>query len=164
MDVRLIDNNDLDGFYALFREVSAEGRFSARSSPPPREAVERALLQVREHHWPVYVVEHQGVVVASAEAYPESFCKPGGDEQVGVLGMQVKRDFRRQGLGAALLDAVLGHCRARGWRAVDLVVLASNCAARALYEKAGFKHVEELPACTTPSGEIDLPMKMRILL
>jgi L-amino acid N-acyltransferase YncA len=107
MDVRLVTSRDLSGFYSLFCEVSAEGRFSTRASPPPIEAIARALEQVEKNDWPVYVIERNGQIIGSAEAYPESFCQKDGRSDVGILGMQVKHPFRRCGYGAALLAAVV---------------------------------------------------------
>ena len=164
MEVRPIAISDLHSFYALFCEVSAEGRFSARSTPPPIEAVERALAQVAKNNWPVYVIEQEHQIVGSAEAYPESFCRAGGSNYTGILGMQVRADYRRRGYGVALLSAVITHCREQGFSAIDLSVLKSNTAARSLYEKAGFAWVEDLPVCTLASGVTDQPVKMRLVL
>lgn len=164
MEVRPITSQDLNGFYSLFCEVSAEGRFCARATPPPIEAIARALGQVEKNDWPVYVVERDGEIIGSAEAYPESFCQKDGRSDVGLLGMQVKQPFRRCGYGTALLEAVLTHCRESGFNAVELSVLKSNAAARALYEKAGFVWLEDLSACTLPSGAPDQLQKMRLVL
>jgi ribosomal protein S18 acetylase RimI-like enzyme len=164
MQVRLITPNDLSAFYTLFCEVSAEGRYSARSSPPPIQAIERALAQVIENHWPVYVIEHDGQVVGSAEAYPDSFCRPGGSEVVAILGMQVKYQYRRNGYGSALLSAVIEHCRAAGFISIDLSVFESNTAARSLYDKLGFTWVEDLPLCTLACSTTEQPIKMRLAL
>jgi ribosomal protein S18 acetylase RimI-like enzyme len=164
MDVRAIKISDLDGFYSLFCDVSAEAQFSARSTPPPIEAVARALALVEKNSWPVYVIELAGQIVGSAEAYPESFCQAEGKTDVGILGMQVKREFRGCGYGAALLSAVARHCREIGFSSIELSVLKSNTAAKSLYVKAGFTWVEDLPMCVLPSGAADQPMKMRLLL
>jgi len=162
MEVRPITLNDLNAFYALFCEVSGEGRYSARPSPPPIGAIERALAEVIKNHWPVYVIEHDGQIVGSAEAYPESFCRPGGSEVIVVLGMQVKREYRRHGYGSALLTAVIEHCRAAGFISVDLSVFESNTAARSLYDKLGFILAEHLPPCELPCGATEQPIKMRL--
>ncbi|MDH0646246.1 GNAT family N-acetyltransferase [Pseudomonas sp. GD03858] len=164
MEVRQITLNDLNGFYSLFCEVNAEGRYSARSTPPPLEAIERALNQVVKKSWPVYVIEHGGKIVGSAEAYPESFCRPGGSDSIGVLGMQVKREYRRNGYGSALLSAVIEHCRRTGFTSVDLSVFESNKPARSLYEKLGFTRLEDLPPCTLTCGKLEQPIKMRLAL
>lgn len=114
MEVRPITLNDLNAFYSLFCEVSAEGGYSARPSPPPIHATERALAQVVKNHWPVYLIEREGQVVGSAEAYPDSFCRPGGSELTGILGMQVKREYRRLlGLGSQLLSNAKQHDQPR---------------------------------------------------
>ena len=128
----------------------------------PIGAIERALAEVIKNHWPVYVIEHDGQIVGSAEAYPESFCRPGGSEVIVVLGMQVKREYRRHGYGSALLTAVIEHCRAAGFISVDLSVFESNTAARSLYDKLGFILAEHLPPCELPCGATEQPIKMRL--
>jgi ribosomal protein S18 acetylase RimI-like enzyme len=164
MEVRPIALSDLNAFYMLFCEVSAEGRYSARPSPPPVQAIEHALAQVMQNHWPVYVIEHDGQIVGSAEVYPDSFCRPGGNEEIGILGMQVKREYRRKGYGYALLSAVIEHCRDIGLTSIDLSVFESNTAARSLYEKLGFTWLEDLPPCALPCGTTEQPLKMRLAL
>lgn len=54
----------------------------------------------------------------------------------------VRTESRHRGLGARLLAAVTDGLRAAGARAVTLLVLPENAAARRLYASAGF---EELP-------------------
>ena len=164
MEVRPISLRDLDSFYALFCEVSAEGKYSARAAPPPKDAVSHALKKAEENSWPIYVVEDGGVIVGSAEAYPESFCRDGGDSRVAILGMQVKQGHRRRGYGEALLSAVVAHCKSLDFTAIDLSVVKSNEAARNLYKKAGFVWIEDSPKCLLPNGQEDQPEKMRLAL
>ncbi|WP_405046450.1 GNAT family N-acetyltransferase [Pseudomonas sp. SORGH_AS_0199] len=164
LEVRQITLSDIKGFHSLFCEVNAEGSYSARSNPPPLEVIERAIMQAVKKCWPVYVIEHHGQIVGSAEAYPESCCRPGGSDSIGVLGMQVKREYRRNGHGSALLSAVIEHCRGAGFTSVDLSVFESNKPARSLYEKLGFTRLEDLPPCTLACGKIEQPIKMRLAL
>ncbi len=164
MHVRAISTHDLDSFYALFSEVNAEGRFSTRRTPPPKDAIARALAQVEANDWPLYVIEQDGIIIASAEAYPQSFCRQGGNERTGILGMQVKQGYRRRGYGALLLNAVIEHGRRLGFEAIELTVLKSNEAARSLYAKNGFVWVEDLPACVLPNGQEDQLERMRLVL
>jgi [ribosomal protein S18]-alanine N-acetyltransferase len=53
----------------------------------------------------------------------------------------VAPNSRRKGLGKRLLDALLDHARETNSDAVFLEARASNAAACALYEKAGFRRV-----------------------
>jgi ribosomal protein S18 acetylase RimI-like enzyme len=58
---------------------------------------------------------------------------------VELVGMYVAPDFRRRGLGAALVDRALAHaCSLPGVRQVKLGVNATNLAARSLYQSRGF--------------------------
>lgn len=71
-----------------------------------------------------------------------------GDEVIGFGGVQqvldeayitniaVKKEFRRQGVGGALLKAIINHCADSSF--VTLEVRVSNSAAIKLYEKLGF--------------------------
>lgn len=163
MEVRLISLKDLHGFYRLFCEVSAEGKYSARAAAPPIEAISRALVQVEKNHWPVYVVEREGQIVGSAEAYPESFCRAGGSDCIGILGIQVRRDLRRCGYWNALLAAVVSQCRDAGFMGIDLTVLKSNSAARSLYDKFGFVWLEDLSPCTLASRVVHQPERLRLV-
>lgn len=55
-----------------------------------------------------------------------------------LFGLWVDPDFRRAGVGRALVDAVVARARAAGKRRVVLHVVADNAAARGLYEREGF--------------------------
>lgn len=59
------------------------------------------------------------------------------DEQTPELGIGVLREFRRHGVGSALLLAVLGRAREDGVPRVSLSVEIENVA-RLLYERFGF--------------------------
>jgi ribosomal protein S18 acetylase RimI-like enzyme len=56
--------------------------------------------------------------------------------------LYVVPDRRGQGIGRALMEAVLATCRARGAAWIDLNTAESDEAARGLYEKFGFTNEE----------------------
>jgi ribosomal protein S18 acetylase RimI-like enzyme len=60
------------------------------------------------------------------------------DERTPELGIGVRKDFRRHGVGTALLLAVLGRAREQGVPRVSLSVEIENVA-RLLYERFGFQ-------------------------
>lgn len=62
---------------------------------------------------------------------------PSGDEGE-ILDLAVHPDARRQGLGGALLDALLAEASRRGLRCIALEVRVSNLGAIALYRSRGF--------------------------
>ena len=62
----------------------------------------------------------------------------GPDPWVGVTGVWVAPEHRRQGLASAVMRALLGWAAERGATTAYLQVLADNAAALGLYERLGF--------------------------
>jgi ribosomal-protein-alanine N-acetyltransferase len=60
-------------------------------------------------------------------------------DEIMVNNIAVDPDFRRRGVGEAILREVLENIRREGVVFVSLEVRISNNAARALYEKLGFR-------------------------
>ena len=58
-----------------------------------------------------------------------------------VNNVAVRAEFRRQGIAAQLLEAVLGWARGRGAGMAMLEVREGNRAAQALYSRCGFRTV-----------------------
>jgi ribosomal-protein-alanine N-acetyltransferase len=58
-----------------------------------------------------------------------------------INNFAVREQFRRRGIGAALLERVLEEARRRNANAAFLEVRSANRAAQALYEKSGFKAI-----------------------
>jgi ribosomal protein S18 acetylase RimI-like enzyme len=60
--------------------------------------------------------------------------------------LYVVPERRGRGLGRVLLEAAMDHSRERGATRIELNTAESDCAARALYESAGFTNREGGPA------------------
>lgn len=58
-----------------------------------------------------------------------------------INNFAVRMEYRRRGIGAALLGRVLQEARRRKVKAAFLEVRSTNRAAQALYEKSGFKAI-----------------------
>jgi RimJ/RimL family protein N-acetyltransferase len=83
----------------------------------------------------------------------------------GELGMAVGREWRRRGVGAALLAAAIDWAREQGFHKLSLSVFPHNTAAIALYRKFGF--VEEgrrVKQYRRASGELWDTVDMGLLL
>lgn len=61
-----------------------------------------------------------------------------------VKDVVVARDFRRQGLGSAMLTAALQTFAERGARSVDLKTDVDNLSAQSVYSRLGFVIVERV--------------------
>lgn len=69
-----------------------------------------------------------------------------------VISIAVHPDFRKRGVGAALLKELLSRLRSKGAQFVRLEVRISNRAAIKLYKKFGFKEIYLVPNYY-PDGE-----------
>jgi [ribosomal protein S18]-alanine N-acetyltransferase len=58
-----------------------------------------------------------------------------------INNVAVRPEYRRRGIGAALLGRILGEARQRNAKAAFLEVRSANHAAQALYERYGFEAI-----------------------
>jgi GNAT superfamily N-acetyltransferase len=102
-------------------------------SPPIR--LERAALfaRIRPPH-------RFGIARVDARPAAAGLCVADG-ELAGVFSMRTQPDFRRRGLGAALLLRLVGWARSHGARRVYLQVEDASAPALALYRRFGFARV-----------------------
>jgi RimJ/RimL family protein N-acetyltransferase len=84
---------------------------------------------------PQFVALQDGDVIGWCDIRPMPY---EGFTHCGVLGMGVRKDFRRRGVGQRLIAATIQRAREDGLERIELDVLASNKAAIKLYEKVGF--------------------------
>lgn len=120
----------------LRARVAAEGRWIATEPPVDiDEFVGRFLALFADDSAHAFVaVDDANVLIGSIMVFT---ALPG----VKTFGMTVAIEWRRRGVGAALLDEVLTWSRNAGAHKVILEVWPHNAAARGLYRSRGF--VEE---------------------
>ena len=87
------------------------------------------------------------------------------DEFGWVLGMAVDSHYRRRGVGAQLLQAVIDWGTERRLPSISLLVFPHNEAAISLYRKTGFVEIERYENdVTRQNGEIWDTILMRMTL
>ena len=82
------------------------------------------------------VVEMNGQIIASAD-----ICSHGAKSRVmhrGELGISVRKDYWRQGIGSALMERLLAFAAQCGYEQIELTVESKNHRALRLYLKYGF--------------------------
>src|SRR6185503_9972625 len=99
--------------------------------PDGRFALKQILDGIEEGL--VLVAEHEAQLVALAVAQPEV-----QNKTLRLIDLRVDFDFRRQGLGSALLYQVISHARETAMRAVAARTLTNNLPAAQFLLKAGF--------------------------
>jgi putative acetyltransferase len=125
------------GYHRCLDTVARERRYLAQIEAVPLEKLE-AIVRENVANDAVQFVALDGIrVVGWADIFPAwahavSHC--------GSLGMGVHPDYRRQGLGEALLRACITKANAKGITRIELEARADNLPAIRLYEKLGFVH------------------------
>ena len=139
---------------------------SARSLAPAERA-ELFNAAYEGYLLPFHVDEHQLVFMdnafdldldASRIAYRDG--EPVGlgnlglrGEDAWIGGIGVVSSARRSGVGEALMRGLHEQARERGVRRVWLEVIVENTGALALYEKLGYRHVQDVEVWTLPGDE-----------
>lgn len=62
-----------------------------------------------------------------------------------IMDVAVYKDFRRQGIGEALIEKLIEYCKNEDISEINLEVRISNDAAQSLYKKMGFIEVGQRP-------------------
>lgn len=139
MTVRHAEPGDAASLVELARAVGAEEEGWLITGGEWRSAAEerRYLRSIRRHpHAAVLVADDDGAIVGrlsiARDLHPAS-------EHVGDVGLMVARDYRRRGVGKALMEGAEEWARSVGIRKLELHVFPHNEPAIALYEGLGYE-------------------------
>jgi GNAT superfamily N-acetyltransferase len=105
----------------------------------------RDLQQFDPPHGRLLLVEVDGRIVGVAAMHQTG-------EKIGeIKRMYVRREFRRQGIGRALLEALIAEAQASGYNQLRLDSARFMHAAHDLYRSAGFKEIDPYPESEIPA-------------
>jgi RimJ/RimL family protein N-acetyltransferase len=135
-NIRAIRVEDSAAYHSLVNEVKDERNYLFSTLRFSLEDTEKYI----EHHEavssPVWgAFDEEGVLLGWIDFNRGNFSEIA---HTATLGMGVKKQFRGQGIGSALMDACVKSAKSLGIEKLELEVFASNTAARALYIKKGF--------------------------
>jgi RimJ/RimL family protein N-acetyltransferase len=131
-----ITQDHTEGFRRALDFVARERRYLAFLEAPPFESARAFVLNNIEHGYPQFVALSAGKVIGWCDVLPRS--RP-VHAHIGVLGVALLPEFRRQALGGRLMRQTLDAARAFGLHRVELTVREDNKSAIALYKKIGFE-------------------------
>jgi GNAT superfamily N-acetyltransferase len=133
---------------ALADSPMAYGSTFAREDAYP-EAVwhERAAAGAAGGNAVTIVAEHDGRLVAMATGLGSGPETQDGSQPT-MVGVFVERTARRQGVGVALIEAIVGWAQARGSARLTIWITTDNEPAHALYRRCGF----HLTGATKPNA------------
>jgi len=157
-----------DAEAVLAHRRAVVGREPEHDIPEPDELVESPELilgQIRHADRApngLLLVAASPEIVGTLQLIGTPFAKTRHDVQ---LGMSVRAEWRRQGVGSALLEVAVEECRrSRVVRRLSLTVFETNRAAVALYESAGFRHEGRRERAVRLGGRDIALLQMGLLL
>lgn len=130
-----IAEGHIESYHRCLDAVARERRYLGFVQAPPMESTREFILSVIANNLPQFVAWHDNEVVGWCDILP---MRLEGFTHCGSLGMGVRKEFRRLGIGTRLLERTLDKARKIGLERIELEVYASNTAAVKLYQKAGF--------------------------
>jgi ribosomal protein S18 acetylase RimI-like enzyme len=135
VQIRPARDSDAASLRDAVRAVASEKWYLATIDGFSVEQTRAFLRRIAEESLPQVTAVVQAEVVGFCDIIPnaaKSFT------HVGRLGMGVRREWRRQGIGRRMLDACLSLARIAGIEKVELEVFADNVGAVRLYDSFGF--------------------------
>lgn len=140
--VRIAKSSDLDDIYELDVQTFA--------MPWSKEALSYDILENDNAF--VIVAEYEGEFAGYADIWTVL-------DEADLNSIAVRVDFRRKGIGDAIMLAMTEMLSANGVATINLEVRVSNMPAIKLYKKYGFKECGVRPGYYLDNGEDALIMK-----
>lgn len=140
--IRIAKSSDLDDIYELDVKTFA--------MPWSKEALSYDILENDNAF--VIVAEYEGEFAGYADIWTVL-------DEADLNSIAVSKDFRRKGIGDAIMFAMTEMLSANGVESINLEVRVSNMPAIKLYKKYGFNECGVRPGYYLDNGEDALIMK-----
>jgi RimJ/RimL family protein N-acetyltransferase len=131
-----IQEDHIDGFRAALDSVAKEKKYLMWTEAPSIESTREFILNNIKQGIPQVVALDNEEVIGWCDIIPHS--RPTA-RHVGSLGMGIKSDYRRKGIGTLLIREALSRAKQCGLERIELEVFESNKTAIKLYKKFHFK-------------------------
>ncbi len=139
--LRSVEPEDAGRMLTYMKRMLGETPFLLRTAEEFDYTVEgEAAVLERRRDDPralMLLAEADGEIVAVADVTPM-----GGKSRIrhrAVLGISVRQDYWRLGIGSALMERLIAHAREAGFEQIELEVVSANRRAISLYIKYGFR-------------------------
>lgn len=145
MQIRNATSHDVPALLVIANETVAEDRWVTRS-PGQEYNADDFLVDLG--------VPDRAVIVATVEDQIAGLIRLRRFEGDMHFGLVVRREYRRLGIGRALVDAAIEWAKQIGVSSLHLTVFSHNAAAIELYRRSGFRQTRYQPShLTRTNGE-----------
>lgn len=150
MQIRPVRPDDAAALAAIYAHHVLHGTASYETVPPDADEMARRIARVVDAGWPWLVAADDGGVLGYA--YATQFRDRAAYRFVCEDSIYIHSDCRGQGLGKALLAALVAACAAAGFRQMVAVIGGAEPASEALHARLGFVHAGRLSAIGRKHG------------
>ena len=123
------------------------------------ERLEETILAVGGN---IAIAELDGEVVGTGAILPPHHDPGDGRKWLEIVKMAARKDLRGQGIGRAVLEALIAEARSMNADAIWLETNSDLKAATILYEKSGFVHLKADELWPTPYARCNLQMVLNL--
>ncbi len=138
--IRSVEPEDAAGMLQYMKIMLGETPFLLRTPEEfnytPEEETQVLAGRKNDPRSLMLVAEIEGQIIASADV-----CSHGAKSRVlhrAELGISVRKDYWRQGIGSALMERLISFAKQSGFEQIELTVESKNQRALRLYLKNGF--------------------------
>ncbi|CAA9234847.1 MAG: Acetyltransferase, GNAT family [uncultured Acetobacteraceae bacterium] len=151
MPLRDAEPGDLPAITAIYAHHVLHGTGTFEEEPPGEAEMARRIAKVQDRRWPWLVVEEGGQILGFA--YLAQFRDRSAYRHAGEDSVYVRDDIRGQGVGKALVAALLRRGEECGFRQVFAVIGDSeNVGSIGLHVSLGFRQVGVLRSAGAKFG------------
>ncbi|MCR4407948.1 MAG: GNAT family N-acetyltransferase [Anaerolineae bacterium] len=160
--IRRATAEDAQGIVDVFNSIIEEGGLTSMY-PALTVEQERAFIESLGPRSAMFVAEAMDTIVGFQTIEPFAPWTRAMDH-VAIMGTQVYKGFRRQGIGRQLAAASLTFAREQGYEKVVIYVRSWNTAARDFYRSLGFEPRGTLTRQVKIEGQYDDEVFMEMFL
>jgi ribosomal protein S18 acetylase RimI-like enzyme len=135
VEIRPARESDAESIREAVKAVAAEKWYLATVDGFSLEETRAFLKRIVENNLPQVTAVAGDTVIGFCDILPNPAA---GFTHVARLGMGVRSEWRRQGIGRRLLDACLARAKNIGIEKIELEVFSDNIGAIRMYESFGF--------------------------
>ena len=157
VSTRLYQAADRQAFIDLNRDWIEEYFMLEASDREQLEELEASILGKGGR---IVIAELDGVVVGTGAILPPHHEPDDGRKWLEIVKMAARKDLRGQGIGRAVMDALIVQARAMAADAIWLETNADLKAAVRLYERSGFRHLGADELWPTPYARCNVQMAL----
>lgn len=125
----------IEGYHRCLDSVARERRYLAFVQAPPLESTRGFVLSIIASDETQFVALKDEDVVGWCDI---SLMWLEGFTHCGRLGIGVRKDYRRRGIGKRLIERTIARAKEKGLERIELEVFASNRPAIRFFERVGF--------------------------